>query len=122
MESPELEQTILWAGNPNKLRYLGDESLTLSPRKSFQAWKQDVQGRSLQWQRFEIEVAIQLAGLLAVNGDENVTVLNDQAKNLQNFKTATANQLSFLQSEFNNPTMEAMRLEELYELSTDADS
>jgi light-regulated signal transduction histidine kinase (bacteriophytochrome) len=118
----ELEQTILWAGNPNKLRYLGDESLALSPRKSFQAWKQDVQGRSLQWQRFEIEAAIQLAGLLAVNGDENVTVLNDQAKNLQNFKTATANQLSFLQSEFNNPTMEAMRLEELYELSTDADS
>ncbi|QLE54433.1 response regulator [Nostoc sp. TCL26-01] len=55
---PEQIQIVNWAGNPNKpVSVTADNSLRLSPRKSFELWKETVKDKSLPWQHFEIEVA-----------------------------------------------------------------
>ncbi|PWC78034.1 ATPase [Azospirillum sp. TSH64] len=51
---PEIVQSIDWAGDPKKAR---DSSGVLSPRSSFEAWKETVRGQSLPWRHGEIEAA-----------------------------------------------------------------
>ncbi|KAA0585239.1 GAF domain-containing protein (plasmid) [Azospirillum oryzae] len=51
---PEIVQTIDWAGDPSKPL---DSSGRLSPRNSFEAWKETVRGQSLPWRHGEIEAA-----------------------------------------------------------------
>lgn len=58
---PEVVQTVTWSGNPQKaVETEADGSLRLHPRKSFEAWKETVSGRSLPWQTAEIEAAGEL--------------------------------------------------------------
>lgn len=45
----EVAQTIDWGGNPNKPVTASAEPARLSPRKSFEAWREDVRGKSLPW-------------------------------------------------------------------------
>jgi light-regulated signal transduction histidine kinase (bacteriophytochrome)/CheY-like chemotaxis protein len=55
---PEQIQIVHWAGNPNKpISIASDNTMRLTPRKSFELWKETVQNKSLPWQPFEIEVA-----------------------------------------------------------------
>jgi two-component system, chemotaxis family, sensor kinase Cph1 len=55
---PEQVQTVNWAGDPSQsISIAPDNSLYLTPRKSFELWKQTVQDKSYPWQPFEIEVA-----------------------------------------------------------------
>ncbi|AFZ25472.1 bacteriophytochrome (light-regulated signal transduction histidine kinase) [Cylindrospermum stagnale PCC 7417] len=55
---PEQIQIVHWAGNPNKPTSItSDNNLRLTPRKSFELWKETVQEKSLPWQPFAIEVA-----------------------------------------------------------------
>ena len=62
---PQVAQTVSWAGNPNKDTVVeADGSLTLSPRKSFALWKQNVMGRSLPWQQYEIAQVMEFRNLL----------------------------------------------------------
>ncbi|CAO3402174.1 ATP-binding protein [Azospirillum palustre] len=51
---PEIVQSIDWAGEPRKPL---DSSGGLSPRSSFEAWKETVRGLSLPWRHGEIEAA-----------------------------------------------------------------
>ncbi|WP_451984596.1 ATP-binding protein [Azospirillum endophyticum] len=51
---PEIVQSIDWAGDPKKPR---DASGQLSPRSSFEAWKETVIGQSLPWRHGEVEAA-----------------------------------------------------------------
>lgn len=51
---PEIVQSIDWAGDPKKPL---DSSGGLSPRSSFEAWKETVRGQSLPWRHGEIEAA-----------------------------------------------------------------
>lgn len=53
----EVLQTVFWAGNPNKSVEVSNENVTVSPRKSFEAWKQLVKNTSLAWQPAEIKIA-----------------------------------------------------------------
>lgn len=58
---PEMVQTVNWAGNPNKpVEVLEDGSQRLSPRGSFDLWKETVRGRSLPWKPVEIAAAQEL--------------------------------------------------------------
>ena len=58
---PEILQTVIWAGNPDKPnRIESDGSLTIFPRKSFEAWQQTVSGKSNYWLPCEVEVVIEL--------------------------------------------------------------
>ncbi len=51
----EVVQTVTWGGDPNKA--VTKDGGGLSPRESFAAWKEQVEGRSLPWRRGELEMA-----------------------------------------------------------------
>ncbi|MFC0253877.1 ATP-binding protein [Massilia consociata] len=56
---PEVVQTIEWAGNPNDKRADPDAPTQLTPRLSFQAWRETIHGRSLPWHSAEIELTVE---------------------------------------------------------------
>ena len=51
----EVVQTVTWGGDPNKA--VKQDGGGLSPRESFAAWKEQVEGTSLPWRRGELEMA-----------------------------------------------------------------
>ncbi|MEL7691675.1 HWE histidine kinase domain-containing protein [Citromicrobium bathyomarinum] len=53
----ELKQVITWAGNPDKPVDDSVEGGRLTPRKSFAAWQQTVEGRSAEWTQAESDLA-----------------------------------------------------------------
>jgi diguanylate cyclase (GGDEF)-like protein len=55
---PELSQTIVWAGNPNKPAETGTGRM--SPRKSFAAWQEIMHGHSARWQAADLALAREL--------------------------------------------------------------
>ncbi len=58
---PEVIQTVNWAGNPNQPAARDkDGTLLLSPRTSFDLWKETVKGKSLPWKPCEVEAALEL--------------------------------------------------------------
>lgn len=72
---PEVIQTVNWGGNPHKpVEVESDGSLRLSPRKSFELWKETVRGKSLPWKPCEIEAVAELrsaiVGILLRQADE----------------------------------------------------
>lgn len=72
---PEQVQYVAWAGNPEKPKQVEEDgSLTLFPRKSFEAWQQLVEGHSQAWQSCEVEGAVELrsaiVGIILRKADE----------------------------------------------------
>jgi PAS domain S-box-containing protein len=62
---PETLQTLTWAGNPHELPIVdGPHGPRLSPRKSFELWREVVSNRSMPWKRVEIEATQKLRGLI----------------------------------------------------------
>jgi two-component system, chemotaxis family, sensor kinase Cph1 len=58
---PEVLQTVQWGGNPNKpVEVSADGESRLTPRKSFEAWGQAVEGSALAWKPVELEAALEL--------------------------------------------------------------
>ena len=53
----ELARQVNWAGNPEKPVELGPNGVRLTPRKSFESWKQIVEGHSAEWSAKELQVA-----------------------------------------------------------------
>jgi len=63
---PETIRTLTWAGNPNELPLAaGPNGPRLSPRKSFELWRETVSQRSLPWEKIEIESVLKLRILLS---------------------------------------------------------
>jgi light-regulated signal transduction histidine kinase (bacteriophytochrome) len=63
---PELRQVVLWGGDPDKpaIETRGtDGGITLSPRQSFEAWKQTIQGECAPWRHEDLEAALSLRAL-----------------------------------------------------------
>jgi len=63
---PELRQLVLWGGNPDEPATQtdnGDGSTTISPRQSFESWKQTVQGQCAAWTAADLEAAASLRPL-----------------------------------------------------------
>jgi light-regulated signal transduction histidine kinase (bacteriophytochrome) len=58
---PEVVQTVKWGGNPEKpvSQEPGSEA-RISPRRSFETWKETVQGRSVPWRQVEIDAVKEL--------------------------------------------------------------
>lgn len=54
---PEVLQAVTWAGNPNKPVEVSPEGARLTPRRSFEAWREMVRGRSHPWKAAEIDAA-----------------------------------------------------------------
>jgi two-component system, chemotaxis family, sensor kinase Cph1 len=57
---PEVVQTVKWGGNPQKAVQEEAGSLRLHPRRSFEIWKETVQGRSEPWSPVEVEAVREL--------------------------------------------------------------
>ncbi|MFN0262977.1 HWE histidine kinase domain-containing protein [Tepidamorphus sp. 3E244] len=55
----ELVKKVTWAGNPEKPVTLGPNGIRLTPRKSFEAWQDLVEGQSAEWTKAEIAAAEQ---------------------------------------------------------------
>lgn len=63
---PMTERAIDWAGNPDKDKLTGGTGIAdrLTPRGSFEVWREIVRGQSLPWERWEVEGASSLRRLL----------------------------------------------------------
>lgn len=58
---PEEVQTVNWAGNPNKGKEIDENgNLVISPRTSFELWKETVRFKSFYWKECEIEAVEKL--------------------------------------------------------------
>lgn len=53
----EHAHSVKWAGNPEKPVTVGKFGERLTPRKSFELWKEEVRNQSKSWKPFEIEFA-----------------------------------------------------------------
>ena len=59
---PEILQTVNWGGDPHQsyeTKHIGGK-IHLSPRKSFESWKETVRLNSLPWKSVEIRAALEL--------------------------------------------------------------
>ena len=63
---PATDRTVDWAGDPRKLDGKGEAGAPprLSPRGSFALWRETIHGRSLPWERWELEAASNLRRVL----------------------------------------------------------
>jgi light-regulated signal transduction histidine kinase (bacteriophytochrome)/CheY-like chemotaxis protein len=53
----EVARSVNWAGDPNKPVTVGPLGERLTPRKSFELWKETVRGQSLPWTEVECRIA-----------------------------------------------------------------
>lgn len=60
---PEAIRTVSWGGDPRKP--VANDGERISPRKSFEAWKQQVELHSLPWNDAEVDAALELRRLLS---------------------------------------------------------
>ncbi|WP_181969874.1 GAF domain-containing protein [Paraburkholderia sp. DHOC27] len=60
----ELVETINWAGPPDKVIASGPNGARLTPRGSFEVWKQTVRGRSREWSGMDRSAARELKVIL----------------------------------------------------------
>ncbi|WP_068299830.1 HWE histidine kinase domain-containing protein [Pararhodobacter sp. CCB-MM2] len=70
----EVVRQVNWAGNPNKPVEVGQHGARLTPRKSFEIWKEDVGARSEQWSA----TALRAAEAIRVTLLEVVLKLSDE--------------------------------------------
>lgn len=77
---PEVIQTVTWGGNPTKPVTVEEDGIRLSPRKSFEAWKQTVHLTAHPWQPAELEAATSLQRLKDINERQQAeSVIHRQA-------------------------------------------
>ncbi len=53
----EVLQTVTWGGDPTKPVVVEAGGARIGPRKSFDAWKETVQGQSVPWRSAELQIA-----------------------------------------------------------------
>ncbi|MFN0072937.1 MAG: ATP-binding protein [Chloroflexota bacterium] len=84
---PEFTRTVQWGADPNKEHIeRTEQGLRLSPRKSFDLWKETVRGRSQPWLACEVEAARNLR-----NGLLNVVLRRAEALDELNRELALSN-------------------------------
>jgi chemotaxis family two-component system sensor kinase Cph1 len=84
---PELVHTVTWAGRNEKLEVLPDGQLHLSPRQSFEAWKQTVEHTAAPWHPLEKDAARKLRSHLA---DIRLKVFNELQAHAARLSTLNA--------------------------------
>jgi light-regulated signal transduction histidine kinase (bacteriophytochrome) len=67
---PEVIRTVRWAGNPEKPAEAGPGGAGLSPRRSFELWKQTVRFTSRPWKDLDIEAAQDIKNIVVARALE----------------------------------------------------
>ena len=103
-------ETLNWAGNPHKDQAL-DANEMLTPRASFDLWKETVRGRSRPWTLPELEGATRLRGsLLDIRQNRRLVDLNRQLTDLLRDKDTLLQQKEFLMGEVNHRVQNSLQL------------
>lgn len=103
-------EVVNWAGNPHKAVTLGaGEALT--PRSSFEAWRQAVHGRSRRWTLAEVDAAVRLRDtLLEARGHRRLQELNTRLSEALNEKDGLLEQKEMLLKEVNHRIQNSLQL------------
>lgn len=106
----EFSQEINWAGNPQKNHFIDQDNITkVSPRKSFELFKETSKGTSIFWTNDEVEMIKKLTRKFVNLSAENelLKTIRENNKNMNDF-------LSNLESIMDNDTLknnEMLKLE-----------
>nr|WP_268795432.1 diguanylate cyclase [Paenibacillus sp. Leaf72] len=69
---PEQVQVVHWAGDPAKAVIQGDDGIRLSPRKSFEKWRQVVESTALSWSDQELRMLPELKSIVMRHTEEQL--------------------------------------------------
>lgn len=110
----EKVETVNWAGNPHKSVSLNPQETlmeTLTPRASFDAWRETVRGHASRWTLPEVDAATRLrATLLDVQQNRRVRELNRQLTKILQDKDVLIQQKEFLVGEVNHRVQNSLQL------------
>jgi two-component system, chemotaxis family, sensor kinase Cph1 len=106
----EEPQVVNWAGNPHKAVSLGPGEV-LTPRASFEAWREAVHGRSRRWTLAEIDAAVRLRDtLLEMRGYRRQVELNARLSEAVAEKDGLLQQKEMLLKEVNHRIQNSLQL------------
>ncbi|WDF50139.1 diguanylate cyclase [Paenibacillus sp. KACC 21273] len=92
---PEVLQIVDWAGDPVKAVIQDNDSMRLSPRKSFEKWRQVVQSTSFSWKAKEINILPELKTIVHRQTENQLQQVEELA--LQNARILRQNEQRYLQ-------------------------
>jgi len=91
---PELRQVVLWGGNPDEPAtetQHGDGSTSISPRQSFESWKQIVQSQCAAWTVADLEAAASLRPLeLVLDTHQAIELLHASEEKFRGLASLTS--------------------------------
>jgi light-regulated signal transduction histidine kinase (bacteriophytochrome) len=106
----EAPQVVEWAGNPHKAVSLGPGEV-LTPRSSFEAWRERVHGRSRRWTLAEVDAAVRLRDtLLEARAHRRQLELNAQLTQVITEKDGLLQQKEMLVKEVNHRIQNSLQL------------
>ncbi|OWR32482.1 phytochrome Cph1 [Saccharibacillus sp. O23] len=92
---PEVLQIVDWAGDPAKAVIKDDDGIRLSPRKSFEKWRQVVQSTAFDWKIEQLNALAELRAVVDNQTKSDLQRAEDQA--LQNARVLRQNEQRYLQ-------------------------
>jgi chemotaxis family two-component system sensor kinase Cph1 len=126
---PEVIQTVNWGGDPAKAveKTHGEGgSVKLSPRKSFELWKETVRLKSLSWKQVEINAALELrkaiVNIILRQADELAQLARDLERSNTELKRFAYVASHDLQEPLNHVSNYVQLLEMRYGEQLDADA
>ena len=103
-------EIVNWAGNPHKAVGVGPDA-TLTPRRSFEAWSEEVYGRSRAWTLAEVETANRLRrNIFEARQSQRVRDLNRELTATIADKEQLLVQKDFLMKEVNHRVQNSLQL------------
>lgn len=103
-------QTVKWAGNPHK-DVAHDKGAVLMPRASFEAWSEQVSGRSREWTHAEAESASRVVRLmLEARNNRRMRQLNRELTTTLKENESLIQQKDFLLKEVNHRVQNSLSL------------
>ncbi|GGC62619.1 histidine kinase [Siccirubricoccus deserti] len=107
----ERAQVIEWAGNPHKPAEPGSVLGTLTPRASFELWRETVHGRSRPWTAAEVDAARRFHGVaLELGRQRRLEQLNRQLRQALADKEALIAQKDLLMREVHHRVQNSLQL------------
>ncbi|WP_366296222.1 diguanylate cyclase [Paenibacillus sp. AN1007] len=92
---PEVIQVVDWAGDPAKAVLKTDDGMRLSPRKSFEKWREVVQSTSYPWTTRELSILPLLKSIVRSQTENQLAQAEEHA--FQNARILKRNEQRYLQ-------------------------